>query len=511
MTIQRPAFVFSIANVSALTVAVACNVFQPPPSGSDAGLHEQTHGGATGSGGRSDSGGQQGSTGGRDASVSTAGTVGDESGAGGSVSSGGAQAVADAAPDATTSSGPTAPWWPHKTAKGCLSAGVPKSTDRVPSDPGATIAPVYFAMNRFRLGAVDEKPDPTNMSLTYLPPDPNAWEDIGFDLDGACTNSATCEDSKGNLIKETVCSNSQTIPFDGNKCIDNSIGKLFNIAATAPTVGEWFGLTENDWNCEMWRGGFSIIFKVSNYNGQYNDDSVTLDMYTSTGLQVLPQWYCRKAIDQPLATDWNAHAPWPSKSHWIISKDDISLAADQNGTDVPDSKWHDPTAFVRGGWLVSQLPDGTWFWYDGERTPVPGFREIMHRPILAVQLVHDPQSDMWTMDNGTIGYVAKPAEMLEGFQQLGFCENMCGTFTEVKNYLNTYQDSLSVDTNAPPATMCDALSFGTVFRAAQISADATDIQQPKPFAICPQPRHPAAPRQGCVCSSDGSTCTLDGG
>ena len=382
------------------------------------------------------------------------------------------------------------------------------------SDPGATIAPLYFAMNRFRLGAVDEKPDPANMSLTYLPPDPDAWKSIGFDQDSACTNSATCVDKNDMLIKETACANSETIPFDGNDCIDNSIGKLFNIAATAPSVGEWFGMTENDWNCEMWRGGFSVIFKVSNYNGQYNDDSVTVDLYTSTGLKTLPQWSCRTKIDQPLATDWNAHAPWPTKAHWIISQDSISLAADPNstGTDVPDSKWQDRTAFVRGGWLVVQFPDNSWFWFDGERTPVPGFREIMHRSIMAANLVHDLQSDIWRLDQGTIAYVAKPGEMLEGFSQMGFCENMCGTFNTVRDYLNTYQDSLSNDSNAPPDTQCDALSFGTVFRAAQVTADKNDVLPTKPFTTCPQPAHPDAPRQGCKCSADGSSCSLpDGG
>ena len=504
MTIKRPLFIFSIAN--AAVFAAACSVFKPPPNGGlDSGLTDNT-GGHSGKG----SGGGQSSGGSHDASVMNGGASGAGGSASGGMSSSGGS-PADSGAGGGGPSGPTAPWWPHKTSKGCDSAGVPTGNDRVKSDPGATVPPIYFAVNRFRLGAVDEKPDPKNPQLTYLPPNENAWQDIGFDLDGACTNSATCLDPKTDmLIKETVCANSETIPFDGNKCVDNSIGKLFNIAATAPTVGEWFGLTENDWNCEMWRGGFSVIFKVSNYNGQYNDDSVTVDLYTSIGLKVLPQWYCRKTIDDPLATDWNAHAAWPTKSHWIISQDSISLAADM-GTEVPDSKWQDRTAFVRGGWLIVQFPDNTWFWFDGERTPVPGFREVMHRPIMSVQLVHDPQSDLWRMDNGTIGYVAKPAEMLEGFQQLGFCSNMCGTFTEVKNYLNTYQDSLSVDNNAPASTPCDALSFGTVFRAAQITADATDVQPTQPFTTCPQPRSKLAPRQGCKCSTDGSTCTSEGG
>jgi hypothetical protein len=88
---------------------------------------------------------------------------------------------------------------------------------------------------------------------------------------------------------------------------------------------------------------------------------------------------------------------------------------------------------------------------------------------------------------------------------------MCGTFDTVKNYLNTYQDSLSTDSNAPATTPCTALSYGHTFRAAQITADMNDVKATKPFTLCPQPTHPDAPRQGCTCSVDGSKCTLDGG
>ena len=59
---------------------------------------------------------------------------------------------------------------------------------------------------------------------------------------------------------ERACTNSQTIPFDGNDCLDNSMGSIFKIGATDPSVGKWFGLTEQDWNCEMWRGGMSNIY-----------------------------------------------------------------------------------------------------------------------------------------------------------------------------------------------------------------------------------------------------------
>ena len=48
-------------------------------------------------------------------------------------------------------------------------------------------------------------------------------------------------------------------------------------------------------------GGFSEIYKISNYNGQFNDNSVQVDLYTSTGLKKPAFWSCRSQMDQPLA------------------------------------------------------------------------------------------------------------------------------------------------------------------------------------------------------------------
>jgi hypothetical protein len=528
MTMHRSLLAPSFTAVSILCTAAACNVFESPDRliSSEAGVNNADGGkGGKGAGGGSgDTGGSSGNTsnggtpsGGADAGMAGngAGGAGGKGGGTGGASAGGAAA---GGADSGAMSGPLDAFWPHKVMVGptgalsCQTEGVPLDKDRPKSDPGESLSPLYFAMNRFRIGAVDEKPDPTNPQLTYLPLDQNAWQDIGFDLDGTCTNSSTCQDPKTEkLVGDLSCTNSEQVTYDGNNCIDNSIGLIFNIAATAPSIGEWFGMSENDWDCEMWRGGFSNVFKVSNYNGQYNDDSVRLDLYTSTGLQSLPQWSCRPSIDKPLDPHWNTHAPWVKRSHWIITKDSISLSADSTDMEVPDSKWADPTAYVKGGWLIVHFPDSAWIWLDGERTPVPGFREIMHRGVMAVKLVHN-QNDTWSMDQGTMAFVAKPQEMLEGFAQLGFCENMCGTFDTVKAYLNTYQDMLSVDTSAPNSTPCDALSYGSVFHAEQITVDANDVKDAAPFKTCPQPTHPDAPRQGCVCSKDRSKCTLpDGG
>jgi hypothetical protein len=138
----------------------------------------------------------------------------------------------------------------------------------------------------------------------------------------------------------------------------------------------------------------------------------------------------------------------------------------------------------------------------------------MHRNEMAARLVKDPQSGLWSMEDGTTSYVSKSNEVLQGFQEMGYCENMCGSWDVVKGYLNNYLDILSTPyTTTPPPDMlppCDALSYGLQFRSVQVFAHASDVRTTAspPNPSCPEPKHPAAPRQHCVCSVDGNSCTL---
>jgi hypothetical protein len=88
---------------------------------------------------------------------------------------------------------------------------------------------------------------------------------------------------------------------------------------------------------------------------------------------------------------------------------------------------------------------------------------------------------------------------------------LCGTFDQVKDYLNVHKDALQADDRILPQVPCDALSFGQAFKARQATADARDIEVEPAPTECPQPRHPQAPRQGCFCSPTGGGCRGDGG
>jgi hypothetical protein len=267
---------------------------------------------------------------------------------------------------------------------------------------------------------------------------------------------------------------------------------------------EFFGMSDPDWNCELYRGGFSLIFKISNYDGDKNDPSVRLDMYVSTGLQKLPMWSCREKIESPLREDWYANAPWLSSMHWKIARRSISPAAINAGNEVPDSNTFDDEAFVRDGVLYAEFPDGQEFAFAGDRTPIPGIRTIMHRPIVLVKLFRDSTINAWRMDDGVLSFYVNPEEFVRSIREIGFCENLCGTFQAMQDYLQAAQDVLLTGASQPDAP-CTGLSFAADFEASQATATADDVEDIAVPVVCPQPRHPGVPRKDCVCQEDG-TC-----
>jgi hypothetical protein len=477
--------------------AVACNVFQPPPDldadtpGGDARVPDVMTMGETG-----------GSSSGVDATVDVMPDTGAD------VAKESATAI-DAGMDGPQfgGDGSTQPWWPYTNSHGCMSAGVPLKSDRPSrSDPSnGDLPPIYLAISRFREGSANN-----DMAATT---NYNAWEDIGFDTDGVCTNSATCADpsdpSGQTFINDPGCQNSQVVPYDGNLCRDNALGRSFGIAAQNQ-IGEWFGFTEQDIDCELLRGAISIIFKISGYNGQLNDTSVRVDMYQSLGLVHLPQYVCRQTIDSPLDPNWDKFAPWLSTDPWIVDSRSIDLAATDAGSDLPNASINDTGGYVRNGWLVMHLlPDGAPFWFDAERTSVginaqpgqfPGFMSHMYRSVFAGRLAKGPDG-FWTITNGTIAWAEPANDIMQGFRNMGFCENMCQGYNQLKNYLNLYLDTVitAPDETALPSTPCDSLSGGFGIEMRQCAASPADMRPSTLPVDCPQPLSSLAPRQGCNC------------
>jgi hypothetical protein len=511
-----------LLSASLVGVGVGCNVFEPPPTSIDSMDGTTPESSLT----------EGSSSGARD---STADSTADGADAGRSDTADAAVTQDADAGTGFTGDGSTAPWWHFTNDAGCLVEGKPTAADRpAMSDPSSgTLPPIYLMMTRVEVGTNnDDKWDTANL---------NAWQDMGFTMDGVCTNSPTCQNSLGKPVNETACVNPNYIPSDGNNCRDNEVGKTYQNSSNSPLIGGLFGLDEPDFNCEFKRGTDAFVFKISGYNGQLNDDQVRLDLYSSMGLVNLPSWTCRPASGGALDPNWPLHADWVNTEQWTIAQINFALNAQDAGNDLPDSKWFDQAAYVRNGWLVAQMPQGTVFWSDGERTIGRAFVNIMYRGTIVAPL-HQGLDGLWSVgdDNyigpaltdagnptsglpsGSVYFASLPGDLLQGFQDMGFCQNMCDSYTTLTDYLNIHQDVTS-QPGLPSNTPCDALSVTFEFHARQTTTLPFDIRLPGPrdvdpaalkrgdvlpFWNCPEPINCQAPRQGCTCVP-GMGCSVD--
>ena len=430
-------------------------------------------------------------------SLGKGGTGGD----GGTVGGDAAVDTGGACPGEST--GAPAPWWGYRNAYGCESEGVPSNADRPPACDGPSLPPIYLAMSRIRLGAANDD--------AQLSRNTDAWKDIGFDLDKRCSLSATCGGAADAGLLEVACARNPSATSavaDGNQCRDNEFAQVFAALSDPGDVPLWFGLSEPHWNCELHRGSIGIVFRISEYDGTRDDPSVRLDVYSTAGLVVLPSWSCR-AEDQ-LRPDWHTFAPWSPLAHWKILRRSLAPAAPVVGSELPRARYADPLAFVRNGYLVATLPPGTELWLNGgETSSTPGFRFVLHRGILTGALVQQ-SNGLWTIEDGTLGGALSPPDVVEALQEIGFCQNMCTLYNIMVNFVSTAQDSLLSSADILPSTPCDGLSFGAKFQARQSNATTENLVDGAPLT-CPNPKHPAAPRQGCVCLPTGGCGVPDGG
>ncbi|MEB2310408.1 MAG: hypothetical protein OZ921_01255 [Sorangiineae bacterium] len=373
-------------------------------------------------------------------------------------------------------------WWSTKTPEGCEDVGIPRLADKPkPSQSSNSVGSIYVGMKRLYLG--ETMPPVRGPAIADAAKATQPWQWIGVNIDGVCTNPIGCSTAEKNVVP---CKTGRGIvkPADGVGCRDNAFGQLLPIAAQNPELGPPLGLTEKDMNCEFRRGGYNIIFKISGYNGELNDDSVRVDLYSSPGLESnMANWDCLAQKDS-----WEKLPSWLPENPWYINRADLD--GEPTNGELPNAKRaYDPSAYVKDGYLVAHLADGTEVRFIGDNAtvrpalqggsePYPlahlpgGFRLILHRITLTAHLHQD--SGMWVLDDGVIAGAMIKDYILAGFEEAGFCAKFMsdpGQYDTLANYLTNNDDILSTPTNAPDTT-CDAMSVGIGFEATTVTPGA---------------------------------------
>jgi cysteine-rich repeat protein len=130
---------------------------------------------------------------------------------------------------------------------------------------------------------------------------------------------------------------------------------------------------------------------------------------------------------------------------------------------------YDDQAYVRGGYLVSQLPDGALIRLAGDGKPFRGLSLPTHKALWIGRLSKE-RDNTWALHDGLAAGRATTKDIMQTFRYSGFCTGagLDTLYQSISNYVTDNADVLASGENNP-ATTCDSLSFGFGFEAAQVT------------------------------------------
>jgi hypothetical protein len=356
-------------------------------------------------------------------------------------------------------------WWSKKDEKGCFSAGVPTEGDRPPPKGDKDVGPITLAVRTMRLGSLNEQ-----QAL-----DPNAWQDIGFDIDGVCTASETCDVAGSELPPQSCKAGASALPRDGRHCRDNTFGRLEHAAALVPELSKKYGLSDDAFNCALCVGHYNFLIKITGYNGEADDDRLRVDLYPSPGLEKPFPWDCT----QP---DWRQKPCFTPDMPWTIQED--VLTEKRPGPDLPSSKLFDDNAYVREGYLVTHLPGDTLFWFPGYAGVVVAYPLRIQQGVVAGKLVRGPDG-VYRIDDGMVAGRTKGEDLVKAFRLIGLCETTDSNYSIMTDFISANVDVIT-DGRSDPNVPCDGMSLGIAFTALQ--AKAGRLETVEPLVECVQPK-----------------------
>jgi len=335
-------------------------------------------------------------------------------------------------------------FWSRVRSDGCVSAGVPTKDMRPKSAPEGDVGEVFFAVRSMALGSLDRNGDKTE----------GAWKDLGFDLDGLCTNSDTCDHTD----EAFSCNPKAAMSADGNYCRDNTFGLLEQQTIAVNDLGKTFGLSNDAFNCALCRGDYNFVFRLTGWNGQDNDSNVRVDIYPSPGLETqTATWQCD--LNAPIGS-WKTNGCWTQADKFTVQTG--TYEGSISGKPLPNALLNDPTAYVRDGYIVAELPENALFWFPG-KSAAWAYPLKLQKGLVVGKLTKD--GEVYKLEDGTIAGRARNTDLIQGFTDLGLCEENT-LWPVLTTQLGLNSDVLWNGTNSEEVD-CDAVSVGIGFEAEQ--------------------------------------------
>jgi hypothetical protein len=290
----------------------------------------------------------------------------------------------------------------------------PVCTPALPPDPpaikGAGGADVLtFALRKLELGGPKQK--------------------VGFDLDGQCT----CPGKTG--CQEPAWATAEHCDDPDGR--DNGSGNAF------ASINSAFGaiISSVELSDQAFKGKWSVLVKVSNYNGGADDDQVDVALYTTPGTG-------------GAVPNWDGMDAWPVAPTSLV-----------DGTSIDQPIDKDSSAYVTNRVLVAHLPSATVvFQGSGVHLQADLASVILSGTLQAddagsVQLLHGTLTGAWTQ---TALFQSLSTLRVNGGMKL------CVGDTYYGSAKKALCDEFDLSSTGAPDTPCDALSFGVGFDASPV-------------------------------------------
>lgn len=317
--------------------------------------------------------------------------------------------------DAGTDAGPT----------GCVGADYPGPPGGDDEDAGTP--PLIFAVRTVDIGDLGTTP--------------------GYDLDHVCT----CFDDAG-----PTCVSAKA-HCDAPGGIDNGAADLLGLLTLATSSGQFSSAFYSQTAEE---GDWTMLVRVTGYNGQADDPSIVVDLFPSHGMG-------------------GATPTWSGDDAWPV----VESSVEDGGVPLFRSEG----AYVSGGVLVAAMPRAKLIL--GAQTP---FAVSLTGGVITAQITRSSAS--WKLTKGVLAGRWALSDVFRAFSGLRIagkplCTDDVTLYGAGKAALCTGAD-IRADGTSAKSLPCDALSFGIGFTAdpAQIGAPVPEQQ---PEGGCPPETDPA--------------------
>ncbi len=327
------------------------------------------------------------------------------------------------------------------TGSGGSAAADPSAPGKQPPLPGGGsigtgTTPTVFAIRRVFLGETN----------TSGQPDPNAWANYGFNLDG--------------LLSTKTGSNHcalqpNTSPFnkvDGTSGIDNGWGN--NIT---PILQTFVPSPSGDTSLAIEHGGATVLLRLDNLDSALNQTNINAAVYKGAALQGSPAWNGSDVRN--------------------VLPDSV------NGGNVNDPRVKLPNSYVTNGTWV-----GTSAGLVELNIAAGGFPITLI--IVKAVITMDVSAGGGGASNGIISGVVKTEQLVSEFEKAaGYLTagQLCPGNPTLEGALIAIRqasDIMSDGTNGDPAKQCDAVSVAIGFEASPVQLGGVAAPSPPPPDPC---------------------------